>query len=65
MSCFATQLHRLSPPYKVHPDHNRHRAPNGKFMPAVLRDNLGRRLIEVDLREVERRLKAREKKVEA
>lgn len=55
----ATQLHTLSAPYRMHPDHNEARTPSGRFLPNVLRDAMGRRLVVVDMREVERRLKAR------
>jgi len=61
----ATQLHTLSGPFKVHRDHNLTRSPAGRFLPREIRDPLGRRLVPLDLFEVERRLKARAKRDES
>lgn len=52
-------VYGMEKPNTINPAFQLDRTPRGKFLPRILRDSLGRRMIVMDLREVERRLKAR------
>lgn len=64
MTALGTATLRPAPPYGIHPDRDASRGPLGRFRPNEIRDPLGRKLIVLDLREVERRLKARPRREE-
>lgn len=52
-------IYGMEKPNTINPAFKLDRAPNGKFLPMVMRDSSGRRMVIMDMREVERRLKAR------